>query len=117
MIIPDMIEVNVSWSNILGVGYGINAQIFFMTRGQDAGTFHLTRSSSGKVGVDVGVSDTIVSGWYLGNSRNVTFDGLTGKGIDLSGIMKFVGGLWGSTDKNNSLSWAGSNFGLGMGLC
>lgn len=81
-----MVGINISASNIFGLGYGINIQGSLMLRGKDAGAVHGTWGYSGRLGKDAGLSATLMQGWFNGDPRNGTFNGLLGKGADVSGL-------------------------------
>lgn len=114
-IVPDVIGLNVGFTNVLGIGYGGNSQILVLTRGKDAG-IHATYGFSGRVGVDVGVSATAFSGYYLGDARNATYGSLLGTGADLSGSFAGVtGGGWSSLNSNFTPTWIGTDIGIAAG--
>jgi hypothetical protein len=113
--IPDVVGINVGFTNVIWLGYGGSAQLIFLTRGKDVG-FHATYAPSVRAGIDVGVSATLISGYYVGDARNATLGSLLGWGGDVSGSFAGItGGIWASQRSGLTPSWVGGDIGFAAG--
>ena len=114
-LVPDEIGINLTVSDVVGFGFNASIKGVFLTRGIDAGTGNVLLSGSARFGFDIGVTGTVEDGWYLGNPRNATMDGLLGTGQDASlGIGPYAGGVWRSLDSQGNPTWAGIEAGVGI---
>jgi len=114
-IIPDEIGLNLTVSDVVGVGFNVSVKAIFLTRGKDAGKGNVLLSGSVRAGFDIGVSATEERGWYYGDARNATMAGLLGSGKDLSaGVGPVAGGIWESTDSPGTTTWFGTEGGAGL---
>ncbi|XHR97245.1 hypothetical protein ACFJIV_11675 [Mucilaginibacter sp. UC70_90] len=114
-IVPDQIGINGTVSNVVGAGFNLSAKIVILTRGKDAWKPSLLLSGSLRVGFDIGISATEEKGWYNGDARKATLDGLLGDGQDISlGIGPLAGGVWRSLDSQGQTTWFGIDEGAGI---
>ncbi|MGF7073841.1 DUF6443 domain-containing protein [Mucilaginibacter sp. 3215] len=114
-IVPDEVGLNGTLSDVVGVGGNINAKFAMLTRGKDAWKPSLLLSGSFRVGFDIGISATEERGWYNGDARKATLDGLLGDGQDISlGIGPVAAGLWRSLDDQKRATWFGVDEGVGF---